>query len=127
MAEAEATNREELDIRRQLFGPGHPDTMSAMTNLARVFRKTQRFPEAEALLREVTTQERKFLDSQGNTPYQGYLPENYATAMGNLASVLEAQGKQAEAETVNNELAAWQQKLAAHQDAGAKSPPQVAP
>jgi serine/threonine protein kinase/tetratricopeptide (TPR) repeat protein len=127
MAEAEATNREVVASRRQLLGAEHPDTLSGMTNLARVFRKMQRFPEAESLLRETTTLERKFLDSQGGTPFQGYLPENYAISMGNLAAVLAAQGKTAEAEAVQNEIAAWRQKLAAHKDADPKLQPQIAP
>ncbi len=127
MAEAEATNREIVEIRRELLGPEHPDTLSGMTNLARVYRKTQRFPEAESLLRETTALMRKFLDSQGNTPFQGHLPENYEIAMGNLEAVLNAQGKKTEAEAVSNELATWQRKLAAHPDAAPKSPPPPSP
>jgi non-specific serine/threonine protein kinase/serine/threonine-protein kinase len=50
--EAEAINREVLEVRRRTLGPAHPDTLNSMNNLAAVYYRMGRHAEAVELLED---------------------------------------------------------------------------
>jgi eukaryotic-like serine/threonine-protein kinase len=48
-AQAEALDRETLEVERRVLGADHPYTLGAMSNLARIFDAQGKYAEAEAL------------------------------------------------------------------------------
>ena len=52
MDTAQAVLAEALDLRREIQGDGHPETLTAMNNLGELLRDKGDLAEAEALLRE---------------------------------------------------------------------------
>lgn len=53
--------RRDLEVRKRVSGPNHPDTLSAMVNLALDYMEGNRLPDAEGLLRDVIDADRKVL------------------------------------------------------------------
>jgi len=96
--EKEAGLDEELYRRRlQELGADHPDTVSSMQNLARVYFRLGRFAEAESLQRQGLEIGRRV---QGNDHPSVLL------ALGNLADTLMSEGKLHEAEILQREALA---------------------
>ncbi|KAE8394289.1 Tetratricopeptide repeat-domain-containing protein [Aspergillus alliaceus] len=82
-----------LETRKQVLGPGHPDTLTSMANLASTYRKQGRWKEV------------KELDVQAlNTRKQVLGPEHpdTLTSMANLALTYWNQGRWKEAEELNH-------------------------
>jgi serine/threonine protein kinase/Flp pilus assembly protein TadD len=83
-----------VDIRRQVLGPRHPDTLTSMASLAGVLWREGHYPEAEKLAREIVEIRRRVLG-----------PEHPDTLMSmqTLANVLNAEGRYAEAEKLHRQ------------------------
>ena len=60
-SEAEKLYRETTDIERRVFGPEHPDTLAAMSNLANALMEEGRFAEAEKLQRQTLDIQRRVI------------------------------------------------------------------
>ena len=93
-AEAEAMNRQALQLKEQVLGPEHPSTLSSMNNLAVALRQQGKHAEAEAMHRQALQLKEQVLG-----------PEHPSTldSMNNLALALDSQGKYAEAETMQRQ------------------------
>jgi hypothetical protein len=57
-AEAEAMQREELDVRRRLLGPEHPHTLATMGNLADSLHGQGKHAEAEQMVNDGQSRQR---------------------------------------------------------------------
>ena len=81
----------EFTLTKTMLGPGHPETLSSMENLASIYRDQGRFGEAETLQMRVV---------EGRKTMLG--PDNPETlsSMENLASIYRDQGRFGEAETL---------------------------
>jgi tetratricopeptide (TPR) repeat protein len=51
--EAEPLYHRALEVREQVLGKEHPDTLSSINNLAELYKAQGRYEEAEPLLRRV--------------------------------------------------------------------------
>ena len=80
--------REVLERAQRVLGPLHPDTLSALTNLAEVLKNRGQYAEAETLLREA-------LDGTRKTSGENHVDTLYV--MNNLAQCLQVQNKREEA------------------------------
>jgi Tfp pilus assembly protein PilF len=80
-----------IAMRGQRLGPEHPETMSAVHNLASLFLESGNLAEAKRLLRQ-NMEDRRRLSGTDH-------PDTLST-VGNLADVLMGQGKLAEAESL---------------------------
>ncbi|EHK42483.1 hypothetical protein TRIATDRAFT_293811 [Trichoderma atroviride IMI 206040] len=88
-SQAEMFNIEARDIRRELFGHDHPDTLTSMANLASTYRKQGRRKEAEDLdVQVMETRKMKLGTDHLDT----------LSSMNNLASTYWNQGRWKEAE-----------------------------
>ncbi|MBE3045205.1 tetratricopeptide repeat protein, partial [Candidatus Bathyarchaeota archaeon] len=87
--DAEGFQKEAIDIRGDLLGPEHPDTLSSMANLASTYRNQGRWEEAENL--EVQVMETRKTKLGADHP-------STLTSMANLASTYWNQGRWEEAE-----------------------------
>jgi len=90
LAEAEALQREVLELRRKRLGSEHPEVAVALDSLGLVLRAQGKLAEAERFHREALALERKLPGTQD-------LP--IAITLNNLALVLRDEGKFAEAES----------------------------
>ena len=81
---AERRFEEALEIRRDLLGDDHPDTIFLLNNLATVYTYKERYEEAESLYRDVVDRLPRHADPAD---------PRIATQMLNLASVLRTQKK----------------------------------
>ncbi|CZR68366.1 uncharacterized protein PAC_18265 [Phialocephala subalpina] len=93
--EAEKLEVEVLDLRKEVLGPKHPDTITAIANLASTWRKQGRSGEAEKLEIEVLDLQKEVL---------GPKHPDTITAMANLASTWWQQGRSHEAEKLQVEV-----------------------
>ena len=91
---AEPLYRETLDLRSQVLGTKHRDTLTSMNNLAFVLDKLRRYGEAEPLYRETLDVRREVLGTKN--------PDTL-TSTNNLAFVLDEQGRYGEAEPLYRE------------------------
>ncbi|KAL7912616.1 hypothetical protein GGI35DRAFT_440713 [Trichoderma velutinum] len=88
---AETFNREARDIRKELLGHDHPDTLTSMNNLASTYKEQGRWKEAEDLEMQVMeTRKRK----------QGADHPHTLTSINNLALTYRKQGRWKEAENL---------------------------
>jgi serine/threonine protein kinase/tetratricopeptide (TPR) repeat protein len=94
LAEAEALQRQALQIRQDRLGPDHPEVALCMNSLALVLRSEGRLSQAEKLHRRALAIQEKSL---------GHASPAVATSLNNLALVLREEGKLAEAEADFNE------------------------
>ncbi len=92
--EAEALNREALEIDRATIGERHPSYATHLNNLAGVVQAQGRLEEAVTLFREALEIDRATI---------GERHPDYATRLNNLALVVEAQGRFEEAEALYRE------------------------
>ena len=92
--EAEAMNRQTLEITEEVLGKTHPDTLTTMNNLALVLNGQGKYVEAEAMNRQTLKISEEVL---------GKTHPNTLTTMNNLAGVLDMQGKYADAEAMNRQ------------------------
>jgi eukaryotic-like serine/threonine-protein kinase len=86
---AETILRQGFDVRRQAFGPEHPDTLKSMSSVVEILFREARYPEAEALARQTMEIQRRVLGSEH--------PDTL-TSMADLANVLLLEGRYHEAE-----------------------------
>lgn len=89
-AEAEERHRRVLDVRRDLLGPGHRDTLVSLNTVARLLADSGHFTEAEPLCRSAVAE-----CTKGLGPHD---PETLQ-AHHNLGSLLDSLGYSSEAET----------------------------
>jgi folate-binding Fe-S cluster repair protein YgfZ len=78
-----------LDTRKELLGVEHPDTITAMANLAAAYRDLGKYKEAEKLDIQVLDERNRILEAEH---------PDIINAMGNLAATYHEQGKYTEAE-----------------------------
>ena len=84
-----------LQKRRRILGDDHPDTLTAMGNLASTYWQQGRTGEAAALGEEVLQKRRRILgDDHPHT----------LTSMNNLASTYRRQGRTGEAAALGEEV-----------------------
>jgi tetratricopeptide (TPR) repeat protein len=101
-AEAEATAREVLAIRRKRIGPEDPLVAASLADVAWAAGKQRKWDEVESLQREALAMQRKLL-SDGHPASMDSLH--------NLCATLEGEGKYADAETFHREaLTFWNQR-----------------
>jgi tetratricopeptide (TPR) repeat protein len=93
LEEAEPLFRKAWEVRRQVRGEDHPETLYAKQNLASLLDDLDRLPEAEVLMRQVLDESERLL---------GYQHSNTLTAQMNLASILEKRDAFSEAEALYN-------------------------
>lgn len=98
-----------LGARWQELGPGDPETMETMNNLAIILKEQGKYVEAEKMYRETVW---------ASTRVQG--PEHPATltAMHNLACVLEVQGQKPAAEKMHRETLNARRRVVGPDDPG---------
>ena len=108
-AEAAILCQEDLSIRRDILGEGHPETAASYINLAQALSAQGKYAEAEVMHRRALALVLKAL---------GEDHPHTATGYNNLASTLQAQGKSAEAEAMHRRALAIKLK------ALAQGPPQ---
>jgi tetratricopeptide (TPR) repeat protein len=91
LREAEAMDRQTLEIRRRVLGPEHPETLMAMAELAVTLDDSHRYAEAEKLYRAALSIQLRVLG-----------PEHPGTALTryNLACNLALTGRRDEALTL---------------------------
>ena len=88
-----------LELRRATLGREHPETATAMEDLAEAYRELARFDEAETLHREALALKRRT-----NAP-----PSSLASSLNNLGLTLSERGRYADAEPLLREaIAMWQ-------------------
>ncbi len=95
VAEAEALQRQVLEIQKRVSGPEHLETLHSMGNLAATMREQVRAAEAEALLQQVLEIQKRVLGLER--------PETLRS-MGNQAAAISDQGRAAEAEALNQQV-----------------------
>ncbi|GFP58624.1 kinesin light chain [Trichoderma asperellum] len=101
-SQAEMFNIEARDIRRELLGHDHPDTLTSMANLALTYWKQGRWKEAEDL--EVQVMETRKTKLGADHP-------DTLTSMANLASTYWNQGRWKEAEDLEVQLTLGKAKI----------------
>ena len=82
------------EVRGQVLGPNHPDTLHSMDGLAWLLSREGHLPEAEKLQRQILETRRKSVSSQS--------PE-LAMSLDHLASTLGDEGRYGEAEQLDRE------------------------
>ncbi|KAI1159510.1 P-loop containing nucleoside triphosphate hydrolase protein [Nemania serpens] len=83
-----------LQLREEVLGREHPDTLASMNNLALVLNSQGKYDEAEAMHRQTLQLREEVL---------GREHPSTLTSMNNLANVLDRQGKYGEAETMHRQ------------------------
>ena len=101
-AEAEALQREALELRRKLYGNEHPEVALAQNSLALMLRSEGKLAESEKIHRETLAMQTKMF---------GHEHLAVATSLNNLALALRDEGRLAEAEADFRESADIQKKL----------------
>jgi serine/threonine protein kinase/Tfp pilus assembly protein PilF len=102
LTDAEALQREALELRRKLFGNEHADVALSLNNLALVLRSEGKLAESEKLHREALAMQKKILGSEHLA---------VATSLNNLGLVLRDEGNLEEAEKCFRESLAMQKKI----------------
>jgi tetratricopeptide (TPR) repeat protein len=92
--QAEPHLRRALELRRECLGPDHPDTLSAVTELALLLHYDGKLEEAESLMRR---------NVEARHRVSGSDHPNTLIAVNNLAILLRDRGKLAEAEPLLRE------------------------
>ena len=99
---AESLEIEVMDMRKKLLGEEHPDTLTAMENLANTYFNQGRWNEAEQLEVQVMNMTKKLLGEEH--------PDTL-TAMGNLGLTYRSQGRWNEAEQLEVQVMGMRKKL----------------
>jgi tetratricopeptide (TPR) repeat protein len=86
-----------MEVRQEMFGREHPDTLASMNHLAQVLQRQGKYEEAEAMNRQTLALSETVLGLEH--------PETLMS-MSNLALVLQRQGKYEEAEAMNRQTLA---------------------
>jgi len=92
--EAKNSFQQALEVTKQAFGDGHPDTLTIMNNLAFLYTCQGKYAEAETLQQQ-TLELRKQVLGDGHP--------NTLDSMNNLAILYKQQGKYAEGETLQQQ------------------------
>jgi tetratricopeptide (TPR) repeat protein len=100
--EAEALDRQTLQLSEKVRGPEHPSTLMSMNGLATSLRQQGKYAEAEALDRQTLQLSEKVLGPEH--------PDTLAS-MNNLAISLRQQGKYAEAEALDRQTLQLKEKV----------------
>ncbi len=110
-AEADPLYKQALSIFEKALGPDHPDTGTALSNLALVYADTGRYAEADPLYKQALSIFEKALGS--DHPDTG-------TALSNLAALYAATGRYAEAEPLYKQALSIFEKILGpdHSDTG---------
>lgn len=87
--EAERSAVQSVNIRQEILGEAHPDTLTSMANLASTYRKQGRWKEAEELEVRVMEMKKKVLGNEHPSTL---------TSIASLASIYRNQGRWKEAE-----------------------------
>jgi tetratricopeptide (TPR) repeat protein len=91
------------NVRRELLGEEHPDTLTSMANLASTYRNQGRWKEAESLDVQVMEASKRLLGEEHPSTL---------TSMANLASTYRNQGRWKEAESLEVQvMEAWKRVL----------------
>jgi tetratricopeptide (TPR) repeat protein len=89
---AEITHRQALSIRSKVLGPGHPDTLTSMNNIAAALDEQGKYAEAEKMHRKTLELRKEVL---------GAKHPDTLTSMNNVAYALSDQGEYIKAEKVH--------------------------
>jgi eukaryotic-like serine/threonine-protein kinase len=100
--EDEYMRREELALRRRTLGPEHPETLNAMTGLARTLAAEGRLAEAEKMQREVLESQRRVLGLESTVTL---------SSISALVETLSAEGSLTEAEKFQRESVEIQRRM----------------
>ena len=94
LSEAEAINRDTLELRQKLLGPDHPEVAASLNNLAIVLIQEHKFAEAEGVQRTSLAIQRKTASTD---------KQELATGLSNLGRALRGLGHQYDAERSGRE------------------------
>lgn len=97
LEEAEKMQRDMLDLQLEMYGPRHPDTIVAMSNLAATLGDLGQLEEAEKLQRDVLSLQREI---------SGPVHPDTIIAMSNLGATLADRGQLDEAEKMQRDVLA---------------------
>ncbi|RYP33540.1 hypothetical protein DL767_004715 [Monosporascus sp. MG133] len=100
--EAEAVNRQTLELKEKLLGRKHPSTLDSMNNLAEVLRYQGKYKEAGVTHRQTLELRQKVL---------GEKHPSTLNSMNNLAELLRYQGKYEKAEAIHRQTLELRQKV----------------
>jgi tetratricopeptide (TPR) repeat protein len=103
-AEAEPLMRRALAIDEKSFGPDHPKVTIRLNNLSTLLQATNRFNEAESLLRRVVDTSEKVERETGK------MHPSFASVLSNLAALLQATNRLDEAEPLMRRALAIDEK-----------------
>jgi tetratricopeptide (TPR) repeat protein len=92
--EAEAMNRQALQLGKRVLGKDHPDTLTSINSFAESLRQRGKYTEAETMHRQTLLLKERVL---------GKDHPDMLTSISNLANSLRQRGKYTEAETMNRQ------------------------
>lgn len=98
-----------LDLRRKLLGEDHPDTLSAMNDLAILYRDEGQYAQAEPLASKVLEIRRRLLGEQN--------PETL-DSMNALGLLYRYEGKSAQAEVLLSNVVEIRRRISGEEDSG---------
>ncbi|MFB2920957.1 tetratricopeptide repeat protein [Aerosakkonema funiforme] len=101
-SEAEVIAEQALKLAVSLYKGDHPDLVSSLNNLAKLYRSQGRYSEAEPLYQQALAMRQRLFE--GDHPY-------VATSLSNLARLYEFQGRYSEAEPLYQQALAMRQRL----------------
>ena len=99
---AEQLHLQVMEMRKKLLGAEHPDTLTAMGNIASTYESQGRWNEAEKLEIQVMDMTKKLLGTEHR---------DTLISMGNLASIYQNQGRWNEAEKLEVQVMDLRKKL----------------
>lgn len=102
LADAENMSVRSMEVRKNLLGPEHADTLKSMAMVGLVFKTNGQWKEAEELETKVMETRMRVLGAQH---------PNTLTSMGNLASTYTNQGRWNEAEKLQAQVIATSKKM----------------
>jgi eukaryotic-like serine/threonine-protein kinase len=108
LAEAEALEREDLAIRRKLFGHDNPDVAAVLPDFSQLLKRTGKASEAEALQRELLSWRLKELNRQ--SPRTTNSINGVMDAYMRLVDGLLGAGKFSDSETLARDWVAFAEK-----------------
>ncbi|KAL9573929.1 hypothetical protein ACKAV7_001921 [Fusarium commune] len=100
--EKEPVDRRALDLRREVLGEEHPDTMWSMADLAVTYHQQGRYDKAESIYQEVLELRREVL---------GETHPDTISSMADLATIYHAQGQYEEAEELKDKALALRREV----------------
>jgi tetratricopeptide (TPR) repeat protein len=100
-AQAEALDRQVIEIQRRVLGPKHPDTLTSLSYLASLYQRWGKYGLAQTYAQEALAERRQTLSSEDTATM---------TAAADLALAYLSQGKFVESEPLSREALAFAQK-----------------